>query len=145
MVAHIAEPLQLLKSYWGIKLHRKNRAAKSDIDPWEARRTRGILLDLKYLDDPFPDEEKAGIASVAKEEAFAVLPDDDRINLSEAQTSFEWPDWEGAMQTKLDQLKRMGTRKHRETPRCGPDRQQVGVCEEARQRRPTHKVQGRTN
>ena len=51
-----------------------------------------------------------------KEEAFAVLPDDDCINLSEAQTSFEWPDWEGAMRTKLDQLKRMGTRKLIEKP-----------------------------
>ena len=40
-----------------------------------------------------------------------VLPDDDCSNISEARTSFEWPDWEGAMQTKLDQLKRMGTRK----------------------------------
>ena len=116
MVAHVAEPFQLLKSYWGMKLHRKNRAAKSDIDPWEARRMRGILLNLKYLDDPFPDEEKAGIASVTKEEAFVVLLDDDCRNISEAGTSFEWPDWEGTMQTKLDQLKRMKTRKLIEKP-----------------------------
>ena len=51
-----------------------------------------------------------------KEEAFAVLLDDDCRNLSKARTSFEWPDWEGAMQTKLDQLKRMKTRKLIEKP-----------------------------
>jgi len=94
----------------------QKRTAESNIDPREPRRMRGILLDYKYLNDPFPDEEEAGIASVAKEEAFMVLPDDDCKNISEAKASPEWLDWERAMQTELDQLKRMGTWRHVEKP-----------------------------
>jgi len=74
------------------------------------------LLDYKYFNNPFPDEEEAGIASVAKEEAFAVLLDDDCRSLSKAKASFEWPDWERAMQIELDQLKHMGTWKLIEKP-----------------------------
>ena len=52
---------------------------------------------------------EAGIASVAKEEAFAVIPDDDCCSLREAKESQEWPEWEQAIQAKLNQLKQMGT------------------------------------
>ena len=34
-------------------------------------------VDYKYLNDPFPDEEEANIVHIGKEEAFAVLADDD--------------------------------------------------------------------
>jgi len=87
----------------------QKQAAESNIDPREPQRMRGILLDYKYLNDPFPNEEEAGIASIAEEEVFTVLPDDDCRNLSEAKASPEWLDWEHTMQTELDQLKRMGT------------------------------------
>jgi len=67
------------------------------------------------MNDPFPDEEEAGIVDV-QEEAFAVIHDDDCNNLREAKASPEWPEWEQAIETELDQLKRMGTWKLVEKP-----------------------------
>src|SRR6266581_973294 len=40
------------------------RPAEVEIDPRSHRRTRGIRVDYRYLNDPFPDEEEAGIAYV---------------------------------------------------------------------------------
>src|SRR5712691_831153 len=86
----------------------QKRAADTD-DETQPHKTRGKRVDYKYLSDPFPDEVEAGIASVAKEEAFAVIPDDDCRSLREAKESQEWPEWEQAIQAELDQHKRMGT------------------------------------
>jgi len=61
------------------------------------------------LNDPFPDEEEAGIAFVDKDEAFAVLLDDDCHSLSQARRSLEWPQWKQAIQSELAQLQCMGT------------------------------------
>ena len=36
--------------------------ANTDIDPREPRKTRQIRIDYKYLENPFHDEKKAGIA-----------------------------------------------------------------------------------
>jgi len=47
--------------------------------------------------------------SVAKEEAFAMIPRDDCHSLKEAQESPEWPEWERAIHTELEQLRHMGT------------------------------------
>ena len=49
------------------------------------------------------------MVSVAKEEAFAVIPGDDCHSLKEARDSPDWPEWEHAIHTKLKQLQRMGT------------------------------------
>jgi len=40
---------------------------------------------------------------------FAVLQEEDCNNLHEAKASDEWPEWERAIHTELDQLKCMGT------------------------------------
>jgi len=47
--------------------------------------------------------------SVAKEEAFAMIPGDDCHSLKEARESPEWPEWERAIHTELEQLCHMGT------------------------------------
>jgi len=60
------------------------------------------------LNNPFPDEEEAGIAFVDKDEAFAVLPDDNCHSLSQARRSPEWPQWKQVIQSELTQLQRMG-------------------------------------
>ena len=65
----------------------------SDLDPEEPCRTRGIRPDYKVMNDPFPDEEEAGIIEV-REETFAVLQEEDCNNLREAKASDEWPEWE---------------------------------------------------
>ena len=75
----------------------------------EPRRTRGVRPDYKYLNDPFPDEEEAGIASISRPEAFAVVLEDECRSLKEARASLEWPEWEAAIQAELDQLQKMGT------------------------------------
>ena len=66
-------------------------------------------MDYRYLNDPFPDKEEAGITYVEKDKAFAVLPDDECKNLTQAKHSPEWPEWEQAIKSELDQLERMGT------------------------------------
>jgi hypothetical protein len=78
-------------------------------DQENKRRTRGNRPDYRYLNDPFPDEEEAGIATGSKPEAFVVIPDDDCSSLKDARESPEWPEWEQAIHAELDQLHRMGT------------------------------------
>jgi len=87
----------------------------SDLDPEEPCKTRGVRPDYKYMNDPFPDEEEAGIVDI-REEAFAVIHDDNCNSLREAKALPEWPEWEQAIKTELDQLNRMGTWKLVEKP-----------------------------
>ena len=63
----------------------------SDLDPEEPCRTRGVRPDYKYMNDPFPDEEEVGIVEV-REEAFAVIQEDDCNSLREAKALPEWPE-----------------------------------------------------
>ena len=87
----------------------RKRKAETNIDIREPRQTRGIRHDYRYLADPFPDEEEAGMVSIAKEEAFAVIPGDNCHSLKEAQESPDWPEWEHTINTELEQLRHMGT------------------------------------
>jgi len=82
--------------------------AETEANPRLHRKTRGIRVDYRYLNDPFPDEE-ARIVYVEKDQAFAVLPDDKCQNLTQAKSSLEWPEWEQAIQSELAQLECMGT------------------------------------
>ena len=84
------------------------RKAEEEIDPREPRKPRKVRIDYRYLEKPFRDERKAGIA-VAREEAFVVVPEDDCRSLREAKESSEWPEWKRAIEVELDQLRRMGT------------------------------------
>ena len=93
----------------------RKRKAQTTIDPREPWRTRGVCKDYRYLHDPFPDEEEASMLCAAKEQAlnavqaFNVIPGDDCHSLKEARASPDWPEWKKAIQTKLEQLRRMGT------------------------------------
>ena len=75
----------------------------------EPQKAQGVQVDYKYLNNPFLDEEEAGIATVAKQEVFVVIPNDECQSLREAKHFQEWPEWEKAIHAKLDQLKQMGT------------------------------------
>jgi len=94
----------------------RKQKAETDIDPREPQRTRGIRRNYRYLADPFPDEKEAGMLVIAKEKAFTVIPGDDCHSLKEACKSPEWPEWECAIQTELEQLCQMGTWKLVEKP-----------------------------
>jgi len=85
------------------------RAPENDhIDVNAPRKTRGVQVDYRYLNDPFLDKEEAGV-SIVHEESYAAVPNDECRSLREAKQSPEWPEWEKAICTKLDQLKKMGT------------------------------------
>ena len=79
-----------------------------ETDPKELWKMRGIRPDYKYMNDPFPDEEEAGIIE-NREESFTVIPDNDCHSLCQARESQEWPEWEQAIQTELKQLENKGT------------------------------------
>ena len=96
----------------GIRSTAKNprkRKVEATIDTREPQRTRGIWCDYRYLADPFPDKKEAGMLLVAKEKAFAVIPEDNCHSLKEVQESSDWPEWERAIHTELEQLCCMGT------------------------------------
>ena len=88
-----------------------------DIDDIGPQKMRGKKVNYKYLSDPFPDDEEAGIVSVMKPQAYAVIPEDeDCKTLSDAKKSIEWPQWQKAIEDELEQLKCMGTWKLVEKP-----------------------------
>jgi hypothetical protein len=90
----------------------KKRKVETNIDPREPQKTRGICRNYRHLNDghhPFPDEEETGMISIAKEKAFTVIPEDDCCSLKEARKSPNWPEWEHAIHTELEQLCQMGT------------------------------------
>ena len=62
----------------------QKRKAETIVDIREPQKMRGVWQDYRYLADPFPDEEESGMVSVAKEEAFAMIPGDDCHSLKEA-------------------------------------------------------------
>ena len=68
------------------------------------------------MNDPFPDEEEVEIAHITREEAFSSIPDDKCHSLCDAKQSPEWPEWEKAILTELDQLTQMGTWKLMKKP-----------------------------
>jgi len=63
------------------------KCVQTEID--ELRCTRDVHPDYKYLNDPFPDEEEAGIASISRPEVFAVVLEDECRSLKEARASLE--------------------------------------------------------
>jgi hypothetical protein len=46
---------------------------------------------------------------IAKEKAFTIIPEDDCHSLKEAHKSYDWPEWECAIHTELEQLHQMRT------------------------------------
>ena len=85
---------------------RPTRRLRADQGPEtiEPCRTRGVRVDYRYLNNPFTDEEEAGI-SIVREQAFTVVPKDDCHSLREACDSPDWPEWEAAIHSELDQLR----------------------------------------
>jgi len=63
------------------------KCVQTELD--EPRHTRGVHPDYKYLNDPFPDEEEASIASISRPEAFTVVSEDECCSLTEAKVSPE--------------------------------------------------------
>jgi hypothetical protein len=60
-----------------------------DVDLELTQKTRGVHVDYWYLNDPFPDEEEAGIAYIDREEALNADADDECHSLQQAKASPE--------------------------------------------------------
>ena len=78
-------------------------------------------VNYRYLDNPFPDEESEETYLTSAEIIYATfsetpLASEDLKTLQEAKNSSEWPEWEKAVKTELEQLKRTGTWKLVECP-----------------------------
>ena len=83
----------------------------SNVSP---RKTRGVCLDFKRLDNPFLDEEDEDAAMIAiqimiTEESYAMAINDGPANLKEAKHSHDWLEWENTIQVELEQHRIIST------------------------------------
>ena len=72
-------------------------------------------VDYRYLNNPFPDEDNE-MNLTSEEQIYAIIPGDEYTSLKDAKNSPDWPEWEKAAQSELDQLTQMGTWKLVEKP-----------------------------
>jgi len=80
----------------------------------DCKQTRGVKLDYKCLDNPFSDSENEDpsmiiIQLMINNESYHLATNDRLISLKEAKKSPDWPEWEKAIESKLEQLWDMGT------------------------------------
>jgi Reverse transcriptase (RNA-dependent DNA polymerase) len=76
------------------------------------RRTRGKQVDYQSLNDPFPDEiDEQGnlIVDSDNDQIYAIIAGDEHNSLKEAKASFDWPEWQRAMDIEHEQHLDMGT------------------------------------
>jgi len=76
--------------------------------------TRGVKLDYKCLDNPFSnskdeDDSMMIIQLMINDESYHSATNDGPISLKEVKKSPDWPEWEKAIESKLEQLRDMGT------------------------------------
>jgi hypothetical protein len=80
---------------------KRDREDEGTLDPAEEpRKTRGIRKDYRYLNDPYSYKEHQVNAAQAE----AMLGGGDPKSLKEARDSPDWPEWERAVQSELNQL-----------------------------------------
>src|ERR1700733_5578214 len=86
------------------------RKRDEEEEPQEPRRTRGIRVDYRHLQNPFPDEDdNANEATfTSQEELFAIIAGDEVKSLKEAKHSPDWPEWDKAILTELTKLTTWG-------------------------------------
>ena len=76
-------------------------------------------VNYKHLNDPFEEEDDDNAYHIYTSMAFqAILGTDDPKTVREAKDFADWPEWEKAIQTELEQLKSFGTWKLVD---CPPD------------------------
>jgi len=80
-------------------------------EPLQRRLRTKAPVNYRYLNDPFPDEEEDDTThlSYATTIYHAILGSDDPQTVGEAKTFNDWPEWEKAIKTELDQLEHCGT------------------------------------
>ena len=80
-------------------------------EPLQRRLQTKALVNYQYLNDPFSDEEKDNTThlSYATTIYYAILGSDDPQTVGEAKTFDNWPEWEKAIKTELNQLEHCST------------------------------------
>jgi hypothetical protein len=94
------------------RVNQKRKRADENIA--EPRKMRGNRPDYCKLDDPWSDEETMHTDKDDDDinllsEAMVVQIDDEFRTLKEAKDSPEWPEWEKAIRSELDQHQEKGT------------------------------------
>jgi hypothetical protein len=94
------------------RTNQKHKQAEEDGD--KPRKTRGRRQDYRQLADPWSDEETMTANHDNDQinllsEAMVVQIDDEFRTLKEAKDSPEWPEWEKAIRSELDQHQEKGT------------------------------------
>ena len=88
----------------------QKRKAEDSPPNAEPKRTRGVRIDYKMLNDPFSDnEDNADEETLHTQYINAAEIGGDIHSLVEARKSDEWPEWKSAIQAELNQLEEMGT------------------------------------
>ena len=85
---------------------KRKRNYEEDIDINEPRRTCGIRIDYKNLQNPYAVEENN---FQTMEEVYAIIARDELTSLKDAKNSPDWPEWNVAIQNELDLVKDKGT------------------------------------
>ena len=86
----------------------KRSLLEGDIDINALWKTHGICINYKNLHDPYPEEENED-NFLTMEEVYAIIAGDELTSLKDAKNSPDWPEWEIAIQAKLDLLKEKRT------------------------------------
>jgi hypothetical protein len=91
---------------------------EAENDPPERNLRRQQPVNYRKLQDPFSDEEEADEAHYTYTITImhALLGTDEPKTVQEARASAEWPEWEKAIRTELDQLDQFGTWRLVESP-----------------------------
>ena len=92
----------------------KKRSADEEGDTIP-RKTRGVCLDFKRLNDPFSDTEEededtmVAVQLMIHDESYNAATSDSPISLADAKNSPDWPKWEEAIRVELEVLRGMRT------------------------------------
>jgi len=92
---------------------RLNKRPADDNEDILKRRTRGVTMDYKRLDNPFSDmddneDSMLAIHLMINDKSYTAVMTDAPISLKQAKLSPKWLEWEKAIETKLEQLQDMG-------------------------------------
>lgn len=91
--------------------NKKRKRTYQDEPVDKPRKTRGVRPDYRLLDDPYSSEEEDDTPQILTAES-----GDEFHSLKEARNSDDWPEWQKAIETELQQLRDKGTWELTEKP-----------------------------
>ena len=89
-----------------------NENGKLKIEENFEQKTRGKQVDYRALKDPYPDkldEQGNLIVDSDNDQIYTITAGDEHNSLKEAKASYDWPEWQHAMDIELKHFQEMGT------------------------------------